>query len=219
MKGKSKAGGGKLPIKKPSSARDKPNLRKNIGRNQPQPIPKKDIVKKDSKKIKTIENEKSKNIPIKKENSSNIKKEEKEDKEQLDKEKELLSSLQKDNKDFIKVFVRFRLLNELENDLLSDNCDWETLKYISDTRIGIYSTKEVKDSNAEIPSNLIFKYDKIINSVSQQSQIYENVGKRIVGDVMEDTTEQYLPMDNLGQVKHIQCMALIFMMVFIKELY
>ena len=185
MKGKSKAGGGKLPIKKPSSARDKPNLRKNIGRNQPQPIPKKDIVKKDSKKIKTIENEKSKNIPIKKPNASDIKKEEKQDKEQLDKEKELLSSLQKANKDFIKVFVRFRPLNELENDMLSDNCGWETPKYISDTQIGIYSTKEVKDTNAEIPSNLIFKYDKIFNSVSQQSQVYENVGKRIVGDVME----------------------------------
>ena len=185
MKGKSKAGGGKLPIKKPSSARDKPNLRKNIGRNQPQPIPKKDIVKKDSKKIKTIENEKSKNIPIKKANASDIKKEEKQDKEQLDKEKELLSSLQKANTGFIKVFVRFRPLNELENDMLSDNCGWETPKYISDTQIGIYSTKEVKDTNAEIPSNLIFKYDKIFNSVSQQSQVYENVGKRIVGDVME----------------------------------
>ena len=185
MKGKSKAGGGKLPIKKPSSARDKLNLRKNIGRNQPQPIPKKDIVKKDSKKIKTIENEKSKNLPIKKANASDIKKEEKQDKEQLDKEKELLSSLQKANKDFIKVFVRFRPLNELENDMLSDNCGWETPKYISDTQIGIYSTKEVKDTNAEIPSNLIFKYDKIFNSVSQQSQVYENVGKRIVGDVME----------------------------------
>ena len=184
MKGKSKIGG-KLPIKKPSSAKDKPNLRKNIGRNQPQPIPKKDIVKKDSKKIKTIENEKSKNIPIKKPNASDIKKEEKQDKEQLDKEKELLSSLQKANKDFIKVFVRFRPLNELENDMLSDNCGWETPKYISDTQIGIYSTKEVKDTNAEIPSNLIFKYDKIFNSVSQQSQVYENVGKRIVGDVME----------------------------------
>ncbi len=49
MKGKSKIGG-KLPIKKPSSAKDKPNLRKKIGRNQPQPIPKKDIAKKDSKK-------------------------------------------------------------------------------------------------------------------------------------------------------------------------
>jgi hypothetical protein len=76
-------------------------------------------------------------------------------------------------------------LNELENDLLSDNCGWETPKYISDTQIGIYSSKEVKDSNAQIPSNLIFKYDKIFNSESQQSQIYENVGKRIVGDVME----------------------------------
>ena len=49
MKGKSKIGR-KLPIKKPSSAKDKPNLRKKIGRNQPQPIPKKDIAKKDSKK-------------------------------------------------------------------------------------------------------------------------------------------------------------------------
>ena len=112
-------------------------------------------------------------------------KEEKVNKENLDKEKELLSSLQKTNKDFIKVFVRFRPLNELENDLLSDNCGWETPKYISDTQIGIYSSREVKDSNAQIPSNLIFKYDKIFNSESQQSQIYENVGKRIVGDVME----------------------------------
>jgi kinesin family protein 5 len=185
MKNKAKTGGGKLPIKKPSSARDKQNLRENIGRSPPQPNQKKDIVKKDNKKTKTIEADKSKNIPIKKPNASNTKKEEKVDKENLDKEKELLSSLQKTNKDFIKVFVRFRPLNELENDLLSDNCGWETPKYISDTQIGIYSTKEVKDSNAQIPSNLIFKYDKIFNTESQQSQIYENVGKRIVGDVME----------------------------------
>ena len=185
MKNKAKTGGGKLPIKKPSSARDKQNLRENIGRSPPQPNQKKDIVKKDNKKTKTIEADKSKNILIKKPNASNTKKEEKVDKENLDKEKELLSSLQKTNKDFLKVFVRFRPLNELENDLLSDNCGWETPKYISDTQIGIYSTKEVKDSNAQIPSNLIFKYDKIFNTESQQSQIYENVGKRIVGDVME----------------------------------
>ena len=185
MKTKTKSGGGKLSIKKPSSAKEKPNLRKNIGRSPPKPNQKKGIVKKDSKKIKTIDADKSKNIPIKKPNASNPIKEEKVNKENLDKEKELLSSLQKTNKDFIKVFVRFRPLNELENDLLSDNCGWETPKYISDTQIGIYSSKEVKDSNAQIPSNLIFKYDKIFNSESQQSQIYENVGKRIVGDVME----------------------------------
>ena len=185
MKNKSKTTGGKLPIKKPSSARDKANIKKNVGRSPPKPNPQKEVNKKDNKKIKTIETEKTKNIPIKKPNASNVKKEEKEDKEKLDKEKELLSSLQKANKDFIKVFVRFRPLNELENELLSDNCGWETPKYISDTQIGIYSTKEVKDSNAQIPSNLIFKYDKIFTSESQQSQIYENVGKRIVGDVME----------------------------------
>ena len=185
MKTKTKSGGGKLPIKKPFSAKEKPNLRKNIGRSPPKPNQEKGIVKKDSKKIKTIDADKSKNIPIKKPNASNPKKEEIVNKENLDKEKELLSSLQKTNKDFIKVFVRFRPLNELENDLLSDNCGWEIPKYISDTQIGIYSSKEVKDSNAQIPSNLIFKYDKIFNSESQQSQIYENVGKRIVGDVME----------------------------------
>ena len=185
MKNKSKPTGGKLPIKKPSSARDKANLKKNIGRSPPKPNPQKEAKKKDSKKVKPIETEIIKNIPKKNENASNPKKEDKEDKEKLDKEKELLSSLQKTNKDFIKVFVRFRPLNELENDLLSDNCGWETPKYISDTQIGIYSTKEIKDTNAQIPSNLIFKYDKIFTSESQQNQIYENVGKRIVGDVME----------------------------------
>jgi len=185
MKNKSKPTDGKLPIKKPSSARDKANLKKNIGRSPPKPNPQKEVKKKDSKKVKPIETETIKNIPKKNENVSNPKKEDKEDKEQLDKEKELLSSLQKTNKDFIKVFVRFRPLNELENDLLSDNCGWEIPKYISDTQIGIYSTKEIKDTNAQIPSNLIFKYDKIFTSESQQNQIYENVGKRIVGDVME----------------------------------
>ena len=180
MKGKSKTGG-KIAVKKPTSARDKPNLRKNIGRSPPQVNPKKDVVKKDQKKQKAKEPEKTNDIP-KPINASNLKKEEK---EKLDKEKELISSLQKTNKDFIKVFVRFRPLNDLENELLSDNCGWETPKYISDTQIGIYSTKEVKDTNAQIPSNLIFKYDKIFNSESQQNQIYENVGKRIVGDVME----------------------------------
>ena len=174
MKTKSKTGGGKLAIKKPTSARQNPNLRKNIGRSPKQSNLKKEAPKKDIKKIKQIEEEKKNSIP-KTVPESNLKKE----------EKELLSSLQKTNKDFIKVFVRFRPLNDLENDLLSDNCGWETPKYISDNQIGIYSTKELKDTNAQIPANLIFKYDKIFNTDSQQNQIYENVGKRIVGDVME----------------------------------
>ena len=181
MKAKSKTGGGKITVKKPTSAREKQNLRNNIRKSPTQTNPKKDAPKKDTKKPKTKEPEKTKSIP-QKGKDSNLNREEK---EKLDKEKELLSSLQKTNKDFIKVYVRFRPLNDLENDLLSDNCGWETPKYLSDTQIGIYSTKEVKDTNAQIPTNLIFKYDKIFNSESQQNQVYENVGKRIVGDVME----------------------------------
>ena len=181
MKAKSKTGGGKITVKKPTSAREKPNLTNNIRKSPTQTNPKKEAPKKDTKKPKTKEPEKTKSIP-QKGKDSNLNREEK---EKLDKEKELLSSLQKTNKDFIKVYVRFRPLNDLENDLLSDNCGWETPKYLSDTQIGIYSTKEVKDTNAQIPTNLIFKYDKIFNSESQQNQVYENVGKRIVGDVME----------------------------------
>ena len=170
MKNKSKTTSGKLAAKKPASAKERENTKKNINKKPQATNPK----NAGQKKSKPIESEKTNTIP-KRENEAKLKKE----------EKELLSSLQKTNKDFIKVFVRFRPLNDLENDLLSDNCGWETPKYISDTQIGIYSTKEVKDSNADIPSNLIFKYDKIFTSESQQSQIYENVGKRIVGDVME----------------------------------
>ena len=181
MKAKSKTGGGKITVKKPTSAREKPNLTNNIRKSPTQTNPKKEAPKKDTKKPKTKEPEKTKSIP-QKGKDSHLNREEK---EKLDKEKELLSSLQKTNKDFIKVYVRFRPLNDLENDLLSDNCGWETPKYLSDTQIGIYSTKEVKDTNAQIPTNLIFKYDKIFNSESQQNQVYENVGKRIVGDVME----------------------------------
>ena len=181
MKAKSKTGGGKITVKKPTSAREKPNLTNNIRKSPTQTNPKKEAPKKDTKKPKTKEPEKTKSIP-QKGKDSNLNREEK---EKLDKEKELLSSLQKTNKDFIKVYVRFRPLNDLENDLLSDNCGWETPKYLSATQIGIYSTKEVKDTNAQIPTNLIFKYDKIFNSESQQNQVYENVGKRIVGDVME----------------------------------
>ena len=181
MKAKSKTGGGKLAIKKPTSAKNRTNITNKLAKSPQETNPKKAQGTKDTKKPKAKVQEKANNIP-QKPSASNKSKEEK---EKLDKEKELLSSLQKTNKDFIKVFVRFRPLNDLENDLLSDNCGWETPKYISDTQIGIYSTKEVKDSNGQIPSNLIFKYDKIFNSESPQNQVYENVGKRIVGDVME----------------------------------
>ena len=105
-------------------------------------------------------------------------------KEEKEKEEALLSELQKTNNDFIKVFVRFRPLNDLENGLLTDNVGWTTPKFISDSTIGIYSNKEIKDKDA-IPGNLIFKYDKVFKLDSPQNEIYEYVGKRIVDDVME----------------------------------
>ena len=106
-------------------------------------------------------------------------------KEEKEKEDALLKELQKANNDFIKVFVRFRPLNDLENGLLSDNYGWTTPKFINESTIGIYSTKEIKDKDAQIPGNLIFKYDKVFKLDSPQNEIYEYVGKRIVDDVME----------------------------------
>ena len=102
-----------------------------------------------------------------------------------DKDKALLSAAQKTNKDFIKVFVRFRPFNDLENGLLSDNVGWTLPKHITDTSIGIYPSKEIKDKNGQVPANLIFKYDKVFRMDAAQSEIYDYVGKRIVGDVME----------------------------------
>ena len=127
--------------------------------------------KKDDKASPNIKSVKSNKV-VKDENQEKI-------------DKALLSAVQKTNKDFIKVFVRFRPLNDLENGLLSDNCGWTLPKYISDTTIGIYPNKETKDKNLQVPGNLTFKYDKIFKVDSVQNEIYEYVGKRIVNDVME----------------------------------
>ena len=76
-------------------------------------------------------------------------------------------------------------MNDLENGLLSDKCGWEVPNYMSDSQVGIYADKEIKDNDNPIPSNLIYKYDKVFKGESLQTEIYESVGKRIVDDVME----------------------------------
>ena len=179
---KTKAPVSKIPIKRPTSSRGD-----NIRNKSKSPQQSKKPIIKNKSKEKVMNNQKKdsekKSLPPKgKESltSSNLKKEEK---EKID--KELLLAAQKINKDFIKVFVRFRPLNDLENGLLSDNVGWTIPKYENDTTIGIYSTNEIKDKDTPIPGNLIFKYDKVFKSDSHQNEIYENVGKRIVGDVME----------------------------------
>ena len=180
---KSKISHGKIPIKKPLSSMGERSVKKSTS---PAPQQTKKPIIKNKSKEKAIKNQKKeaiyKSLPPKSKEltAPNLKKEEK---EKID--KELLLAAQKTNKDFIKVFVRFRPLNDLENGLLSDNCGWTIPKYINDATIGIYSTKEIKEKDSPIPGNLIFKYDKVFKSDAQQNEIYENVGKRIVGDVME----------------------------------
>ena len=171
----------KIPLKRPTSS--KPDI---IGKKSTSPAPiKKNIsLSKNVSKGKQLSKEPVKTLPSKNTAFKSKRKEEKEDKnEKIDNAS--LSPVLPSNKDFIKVFVRFRPLNDLENGLLSDNVGWTTPKYINDTTIGIYSTKEVKDKDSPIPGNLIFKYDKVFKSETGQNVIYENVGKRIVGDVME----------------------------------
>ena len=203
---------GKFQIKKKSVSpkekvkeRERERERIQIQKTSPNSRSLKDLKKLNKPQTKEIhENPKKENTithTLKDKSSPNIKKfksnkkekpEKKEKQEKQEKEtaqekidKELLKAAQKTNKDFIKVFVRFRPLNELETGLLSDNCGWTLPKYVNDTTVGVYPNKETKDKNAQIPNNLIFKYDKIFKADAVQNEIYEYVGKRIVGDVME----------------------------------
>ena len=86
----------------------------------------------------------------------------------------------------VKVFIRFRPSNELETSLLQNNYGWLVPKYISEKQLGIFTKNayEYNTPNTEIPKNYIFSYDKIFTPNSNQSEIYSNVGKRIVQDIM-----------------------------------
>ena len=86
----------------------------------------------------------------------------------------------------VKVFVRFRPSNELETSLLQNNYGWLVPKFISDKQLGIYTENlyEINSPSSEIPNNYIFSFDKVFSPNSAQSEIYSNVGKRIVEDIM-----------------------------------
>ena len=174
----------RIPLKRPTSSKPDILVKKSTS---PIPIKKNITLSKNGSKSKQITQEPLKTSPPKGNNTFKSKK--KTEKEEKDKKEKVdtasLAPILPSNKDFIKVYVRFRPLNDLENGLLSDNVGWTTPKYINDTTIGIYSTKEFKEKDSPIPGNLIFKYDKVFKSEAAQNLIYENVGKRIVGDVME----------------------------------
>ena len=86
----------------------------------------------------------------------------------------------------VKVFIRFRPSNELETSLLQNNYGWLVPKFISQNQLGIYTSNsyEYNSPNMEIPKNYIFSYDKVFSPNSNQSEIYNSVGKRIVEDIM-----------------------------------
>ena len=85
----------------------------------------------------------------------------------------------KSNTKNVKVFIRFRPVNEVESSLLQNNYGWLVPKYISNTQLGIYNDKSSKDLN-----NSIFSFDKIFTPKSTQDDIYSNVGSLIVEDIM-----------------------------------
>ena len=86
----------------------------------------------------------------------------------------------------VKVFIRFRPSNELETSLLQNNYGWLVPKFISQKQLGVYTKNsyEYNSPENEIPKNYIFSYDKVFSPTSNQSEIYSNVGKRIVEDIM-----------------------------------
>ena len=185
---KSKTTTGKIQTKRPTTTQ-RERVSKPLKNISPSRPAQKSQSKQKSKDQKDVQKN-NKNVPPKKEktlpNIKKIKTQNKDEQELIsEKDKALLSAAQKTNKDFIKVFVRFRPLNDLENGLLSDNVGWTIPKHITDTQIGIYPSKEIKDKNGQVPANLIFKYDKVFRMDAAQSEIYEYVGRRIVGDVME----------------------------------
>ena len=103
------------------------------------------------------------------------------------KENEILNinnSLEKNSKN-VKVFIRFRPSNDVEDSLLKNNYGWLVPKYFSEKQLGIYPTQTSSTtSQCTIPKNLIFSFDKIFSPTSTQEEIYSSVGSRIVEDIM-----------------------------------
>ena len=80
----------------------------------------------------------------------------------------------------IKVFVRFRPFNDVENDLLSNGVGWEVPIYDIPQKIVTIDTH--KPGKEKGP---MFKLDDIFKSDTPQLTVYEVVGKNIVKDIMQ----------------------------------
>ena len=81
----------------------------------------------------------------------------------------------------IKVYARFRPLNEMEISLLNNNIGWITPEY-QDDNIIIMKNRNYNITKDNVP---LFKFDKVFKETTPQIEIYENIGKEIVKDVMD----------------------------------
>ena len=91
------------------------------------------------------------------------------------------SELNKERNKNIKVYARFRPLNDMEISLLNNNIGWITPEYQNDNII-IMKNRNYNITNDNVPT---FKFDKVFKETTPQIEIYENIGKEIVKDVMD----------------------------------
>ena len=94
----------------------------------------------------------------------------------------------------VKVYCRFRPLNEMELSLLKNNIGYITPEYQNDNIVTIKTKKTNNNNNNAFNINLnspniengpSFKFDKVFQEKTPQIEIYENIGKDIVKDIME----------------------------------
>ena len=91
------------------------------------------------------------------------------------------SESNKERNNNIKVYARFRPLNDMEISLLNNNIGWITPEY-QDDNIIIMKNRNYNITKDNIPS---FTFDKVFKETTPQIEIYENIGKEIVKDVMD----------------------------------
>lgn len=82
------------------------------------------------------------------------------------------------NSNNIKVVVRFRPLNEYEEELISDGTGSIICEYSSD------NNKAVTIRSTSTTSNPNFQLDRVFNSQTTQKEIYENVAKEVLLDII-----------------------------------
>ena len=100
--------------------------------------------------------------------------------------KNSLTTIKERNKN-IKVYCRFRPLNEMEISLLKNNIGWIIPEY--DKIENKKNIIRIQNKNPELINTIdnrpSFSFDKIFSENSSQKEIYENIGKEIVKDVMD----------------------------------